>query len=142
MNSRAAQGDRAPVSDDLDNAWSAVHEALPTRWRVGPTGHDPGHSMWLVSAIGPHPGRGKVPQSVTGTGEDEVAALRDLDDQLRGIPRPDGGRMEERRRRLRLAFLEGAEEHSRLEHGRGLTTGELDRVLPHYPGDVEPGETP
>ena len=32
---------------------------------------------------GPLPGRGKAPEIVTGTGVDEVAALRDLDDRLR-----------------------------------------------------------
>ena len=38
--------------------------------------------------------------------------------------------------RLRQAFLEGAEEHSRHWLGRGLTAEELERVLWHYPGDV------
>jgi GNAT superfamily N-acetyltransferase len=39
-------------------------------------------------------------------------------------------------RRLRQAFIDGAEEHSRLELGRGLTAEELGRVLPRYPGDI------
>ncbi len=39
--------------------------------------------------------------------------------------------------RLRQAFLEGAEEDSRRRLGRGLTEKELERVLRHYPGDVE-----
>ena len=38
--------------------------------------------------------------------------------------------------RLRQAFLEGAEEHSRYWLRRGLTAGELERVLRSYPGDV------
>lgn len=38
------------------------------------------------------------------------AALRDLDDRLRGVPKPDGGRLEELRRRLRQAYFEAAEE--------------------------------
>jgi hypothetical protein len=39
-------------------------------------------------------------------------------------------------RRLRQAFVEGAEEQSRRDHGRGLTEEELERVLRRYPGDV------
>jgi hypothetical protein len=39
-------------------------------------------------------------------------------------------------KRLRAAFLEGAEEDSRRRLDRGLTVEELDRVLWHYPGDV------
>jgi hypothetical protein len=38
--------------------------------------------------------------------------------------------------RLRQAFIEGAEEHSRQRLGRGLTAEELERVLWRYPGDV------
>jgi hypothetical protein len=39
-------------------------------------------------------------------------------------------------RRLRSAFIEGAEEGSRRRLGRGLTREELERVLRRYPGDV------
>jgi hypothetical protein len=39
-------------------------------------------------------------------------------------------------RRLRLAFIKGAEEHSRREAGRGLSEEELTRVLRRYPGDL------
>ena len=63
------------------------------------------------------------------------AALRDLDDRLRGVPKPDGGRLEELNRRLRQASLQGAEENSRRRLGRGLTAEELERVLRRYPGD-------
>ena len=38
--------------------------------------------------------------------------------------------------RLRQAFLEGAEEDSRRRLGRGLTRGELERELQHYPRDL------
>ncbi len=87
-----------------------------------------------MTARGPHPGRGKAPQTVTGTGEDETAALRDLDNQLRGVSKPDGGRMDELRRRPRLAYVEGAEEWT-LEHvGRGMTRDELGRVIGRYVG--------
>lgn len=115
-------------------AWDAVHEALPARWRVGPITFDPGRPAFSVTAIGPHPGRGKIPQSVSGIGEDESAALGDLDDRLRGIPRPDGTRMDELRRRLRLAYLDGAEEWASRELGRGLTRDELGRVIGRYGG--------
>jgi hypothetical protein len=83
---------------------------------------------------GPHPGRGKIPQTVTGTGDDETAALRDLDDRLRGIPKPDGTRMDELRQRLRLAYIEAAEEWTRDNVGRGLTGHELEGVLTRFPG--------
>ena len=49
---------------------------------------------------------------------------------------PDGGRLEELNRRLRQAYVEGAEEQSRRQGGRGLTAEELERVLRRYPGDV------
>jgi hypothetical protein len=85
-------------------AWGAVHEALPALWQVGPAVYSPERRTRLVSAHGPHPGRGKAPQTVTGEGEDEISALRSLDDQLRGVPKPDGTWMEELPRRLRLVY--------------------------------------
>lgn len=39
-------------------------------------------------------------------------------------------------RKLRQAFIAGAEERSRRELGRGLTPAELDRILRRYPGDL------
>jgi hypothetical protein len=42
----------------------------------------------------------------------------------------------ERNRRLRQAFIDGAEERSRRALGRGPTAEELERVLRRYPGDV------
>lgn len=45
-------------------------------------------------------------------------------------------RKAELNRRLRLAFIQGAEERSWREHGRGLTAEELRRVLRRYPGDL------
>ena len=39
------------------------------------------------------------------------------------------------RRRLRIAFIAGAEEDSRSRLGRGLSEEELRRVLRRYPGD-------
>jgi hypothetical protein len=54
-------------------------------------------------------------------------------------PDPEPGQIARRaelNRRLRRAFVEGAEERSRQEHGRGLTADELRRVLRRYPGDL------
>ncbi len=101
------------------------------RSRGPPRTYDPGRprSPWSVTARGPDPGRGKAPQTVTGTGDDATAALRDLDDRLRGIPKPDGGRMDELRRRLRLAYVDGAEEWTVANVGRRMTTDELGRVI-------------
>jgi hypothetical protein len=45
-------------------------------------------------------------------------------------------RRTELNRRLRLAFLRGAEERSVREEGRGLTADELRCVLARYPGDL------
>jgi len=39
-------------------------------------------------------------------------------------------------KRLRAAFIEGAEEDSRRRLGRGLTREELERVLRRFPRDV------
>ena len=131
----AARGPREDV-------WSAILEALPARWHVGPVTYNPGRYAWSVTAHGPLPGRGKVPEFVSGSGADEVAALRDLDDRLRGVPKPDGGRLEELNRRLRQAYLQGAEEDSQKRLGRGLTGEELERALRHYLGDVPESRKP
>ncbi len=88
-------------------AWDAVQEALPARWTAGLPSRHPSTGIWTVTAIGPHPGRGKQPEAVTGTGDDEAAALRDLKARLRGVPQPDGSRMDSLRRRLRLAYPDG-----------------------------------
>jgi hypothetical protein len=39
-------------------------------------------------------------------------------------------------RRLRIAFIAGADERSQRELGRPLTADELRRVLDRYPGDL------
>jgi hypothetical protein len=77
-------------------------------------------------------GRGKVPVTVSGIGEDETAALRDLDERVRGVPNPDGTRLEDLRRRLRFAYVEGAEEWARRNGGRGLAGDELVRVIARF----------
>ena len=72
--------------------------------------------------------------TVSGTGEDEAAALRDLDDRLRGVPQPDGSQMDALRRRLRLAYVQGAEGWTKTNVGRRLTRDELGRVIGRYAG--------
>jgi hypothetical protein len=104
----------------------------PARWHVGPPSLARHAGLWAITARGPHPGRGKMPQTVTGTGETETDALRDLDERLRGVPR-DEGRLDELRRRARLAYVQGAEDRSLRELGRGLTTAEFARVIGRFP---------
>ena len=60
---------------------------LPEWWSVGPTSYDPGVRRWSVTARGPHAGRGKTPETVTGTGEDELAAMADLTIRLDALSR-------------------------------------------------------
>jgi hypothetical protein len=76
----------------------------------------------------------EAPQTVSGTGDGEAAALRHLDDALRGVAKPDGSRLDELRRRLRFAYVDGAETWSRENVGRPTTAGELVGVLERYPG--------
>jgi hypothetical protein len=57
------------VADLLEGAWFAVHDALPAGWRVGLPAYDPGRTVWSVTARSPHPGRGKAPVTVSGTGD-------------------------------------------------------------------------
>ena len=101
----------------LNQAWDALYDSLPGRWHIGKPFYAPARSAWLVTAWGPLPGRNKVQQAVIGTGDTAVAALRDLDDRLRGVPRSNGGRMDELRRRLRFAYVGGA------RNGRSSTSG-------------------
>ena len=116
---------------DREGAWDAVHEALLAGWTVGPPTFDSGVPGWSVTARSVAASRRRPPQTVTGTGEDETSALRALDDRLRGVPQPNGSRMAERERRIRLAYIEGAEGWSRETVGRGLTEGAC--LLPTRP---------
>jgi hypothetical protein len=123
------------MRQDREAAWGAVFDALPAKWTVGPAGMaDPVLGEWRVTARSRPRGRLATTQTVTGSGPDEVSALRDLEARLRGNPPGDGSRLEELRRRLRLAYVDGAEEWSRENVGRGLTTDELGRVIGRYVG--------
>jgi len=116
--------------DQLEAAWDAVHEALPVGWRVGLPSYSPEDHGWTVSAVNERTTcRGKHPQTVTGTGEAEIASLRDLDDRLRGVDQPDGSRMDALRARLRLAYVEGAEDWAQTTLHRQLSADELGRII-------------
>ena len=88
---------------DREDAWGAVHEALPVGWTVGSPAFDPGVPGWSVTARTTDYSGTRRPETVTGTGVYEIAALRALDDRLRGVPQPNGSQMAERERRIRLA---------------------------------------
>jgi hypothetical protein len=122
------------MTDGVEAAWDALYESVPDRWHIGRPAFDPVRHAWTVTAWGPRRGRDMAPESVVGTGEDERAALCDLDNRLRSMPRPDSGRMDELRQWLRLAYVAGAEALSRAHSGRGLTCDELDVVLEQYVG--------
>lgn len=111
---------------DLD-----VLSRLPDRWAVGPISYDPRVRRWSITARGPHPGRGKAPETLRGTGEDELTAMTDLRIQL--DERHDDDKLAEIERRGRAAFLEGAEARSEAVEGLPLTTAELERVTKRYP---------
>jgi len=119
---------------DREDAWDAVHEALPAGWRVAPVTYSPAIPGYSVSALSGGYSRTKRPHTVQGTGDTENAALRTLDDRLRGVPQPNGSVMEARERRIRLAYLQGAEEWSRENSGRPLTEDQLEGVIRRFPG--------
>jgi hypothetical protein len=125
------------IDDPRVAAWWAVHDAMPPFWRVGPVTYNPGRYAWTVTARAPHPGRGRIPVTLSGTGNDELGALRDLNDRLRGAPRlaEDVARRQALNRKLRFAFYQGAEEEAR-RRGAALDEPGLDRVLDRYPGDL------
>ena len=83
---------------------------LPEWWAVGPTSYDPGIRRWSYTARGPHPGRGKHPETITGTEEDELAAMTDL--AIRLDERRRDEKLADIDRRSRAAYLDGAEERS------------------------------
>ena len=109
-----------------------VLELLPEWWAVGPTSYDPGIGLSSYTARGRHHGRGKCSETITGTGEDELAAMMDLRIGLDERHRADT--LVEIDRRGRAAFLEGAAAQSQAAEGRPLTANELKRVTRRYPG--------
>ena len=91
----------------------------------------PRHRRWSYTARGPHPGRGKHPETITGTGEDELAAMIDL--RIRLDERRRDEKLEEiDRRDARLP--RGSRGAVQDGEGRPLTADELERVTKRYPG--------
>lgn len=125
------------ANDPREAAWFAVHDALPAYWHVGPVTFDPGRGHFSVTARAPHPGRGKIPTTVSGAGDTEIAALVDLHGRLTGMPSPadDAANRAAINRRFRQAFYGGAEEEAR-RRGKPLDRAELTRVIEDYPGDL------
>jgi hypothetical protein len=62
---------------------------MPDSWRIGEATVDSGTWQWSITARGLHPGRGKAPKTITGAGEDEIAAMVDL--RIRLDERRKGG---------------------------------------------------
>ena len=120
------------MTDPRHRAWDDIHDLLPAGWRVSAPSYDPGVRGWSVTAVAPKRGkRLKPPESLTGTGEDELAALTYLVLALREYNKP--GQMAELGRKMRLAYYRGAEEGSQRRLGRGLTTEELEGVIRRGP---------
>ena len=80
-----------------------------------------------MTAWGQSAGTGDPPGSVTGIGDSQMAALRDLDQRLRCVGRPSRSRLEEFRHQLRMAYVDGAEAFSRETLERGLTSSSVTR---------------
>jgi len=121
-------------SEGLDEAWDVLYDSLPPRWHIGKPSYDPERAPWFVTAWGPQPARGEARQAVTGTGETAAAALRDLDERLRGVRRPNDDRLDELHRQLRMAYVDGARAFAGEALDRGLTTDELGRIIERYEG--------
>lgn len=126
--------DQQRAFEALNEAWDALHDSLPARWHIGKPRYEMRGAGWSVTGWGPSFDGDQPPQSVTGTGDTEVAALRDLDKRFGGLPRPNRSRMDEFRHQLRMAYVDGAEAFSREALERGLTTNELGRLIQRYEG--------
>lgn len=119
---------------DGEEAWDSLHSALPGRWTLGRANHNAELGAWTISAVAPDRGRGKLPTSVTGLGPNELAAVNDLDARLRGEWTDSPRKARKLRARLRLAYLQGAEEWTRRELARSMTVQELEKVISRFPG--------
>ena len=126
--------DQDTAIDGLASAWDALYDSLPGRWHIGMPTYAVDRMAWSVTAWGPGIAGQQPSQSVTGTGETEAAALRDLDERLRRLPAPNLAGVDELRHQLRMAFVDGAEAFSRETLDRGLTTHELRRIIQRYDG--------
>ena len=112
-----------------DAAWDAVHEALPARWNVGPVSYDPGRSTWVVTAIDTRTtGRGKLPQTVSGYGEDEVAALR-ISTISSAASRSRTGRAKTRSSTAAAPTSRARRNRHTVSLRRGLTADEIEAIV-------------
>ena len=75
-----------------------------------------------------------MPTHVSGLGQNELEAVRDLNARLRGEWSEGPRRLEEMRARLRLAYVAGAEEWAQRELERPLKPAELEGVIGRFPG--------
>jgi hypothetical protein len=73
-----------------------------------------------------------MPETITDTGEDELAAFADL--RIKLDERRRAERLDEIDRRGRAAYIAGAEARSQAVEGRPLTVDELERIAKRYPG--------
>ena len=80
------------------------------------------------------------PRTDRAPGVPGAATLVSVDELKARAASADQEGRERLNKRLRAAFLEGAEEDSRRRLGRGLTVEELERVLRRYPGDADDDE--
>ena len=87
---------------------------LPDGWRVGRACWNPGTQRWAVTARAPHPGRGEAPETISGIGDDDLAAMIDLRTRLG--ERHRGEKLAATDRRVRAA----AKAQSTTEEGRRL----------------------
>jgi hypothetical protein len=69
-------------------------------------------------------------------GEWQYTRIRSMADRPAELKALKARRLE-LNRRLRLAFIAGAEQRSRQTTGRGLTDDELERIIERYPGDLK-----
>lgn len=124
----------APQASDASGPWRvvvtlAVSQA-GTRWFVGPDA-----TPSEVDAIGPRARRGRARRLALRAAHDSFDVAGSTGDS--GPPEQHRQtRRAELNRKLRQVFVEGADEQSQRERGRGLTPSKLERVLKRYPGDL------
>lgn len=116
--------------DPVSRALLDIARLLPKRWLIPPR-YEPGTSRWFASAQGPHPHGGEN-GSISAEGEDELHALTDPVLKLSELGKTD--REATLERRVRLAYVKGAEERSTTVVGMPLTANEQQRVFARYPG--------
>ncbi len=81
------------------DAYAEIYFLLPEGWMAGIPAFDAASQRWLVTAQAPEdPGRSGLRPSVTGEGDDGLAALEDLARRLRKLPGVQHRINDERRR--------------------------------------------